>query len=257
MSGDRYSISLGELLDSIRHLGNLTSLGLPKDILSDKDRPLPVKSQWPQNLIRLHAPGAICSQPQAWDLLFRRWPPTLTNVKFPDCDYGNYPPFARLGECQETANFVQRLEIGSLTREMVRPAIGTLFDILFVFPSLKQITIPNDLARNTLTGAYRPSIEEAARRHLFLETLIINGDAFPRSSWTFPWDEPPHDQVCAITLARLSKLPKLRRLEIHGPFIEGDLEEKERTLKVLSEILEKRASNELRASSGIFLLEDP
>ncbi len=257
MSGDRYSITLGELLGSIRDLESLTSLGLPKDILSDKDRPVPSKLHWPENLTRLHASGAICSHPQTWDVLFRSWPVTLTNVMFPDCDYGNYPPFARLGECQEIASFVQRLEIGSLTREMVRPAIGTLFDILFVFPRLKHVTIPDDLARNTLTGAYRPNIEEAARGHFSLETLVIHGDTFPRPSWTFPWDDRPQDEVCAITLARLSKVPKLRRLEIRGSFIEGDMEAKEQTLKVLSEILEKRASAELRASSGIFLLDDP
>ncbi|KAJ9612019.1 hypothetical protein H2200_003614 [Cladophialophora chaetospira] len=256
LSGDQYSIQLSELLNSIRGLEHLTSLGLPKNILCDHGSFPPVL-HWPPNLERLRAPGTICSLPQSWDTLFRSWPRALKDVQFPDGDFLQDCPFARFEDCREKATFIERLVIGFTPRHPARPVMtGTLFDILHVFSCLKEVTVPDILARNALLGRYNPAIEEVACNHSTLEILVVTSHAAGQLPFGFQVDVQPQAELCLTTLPRLLKLPKLRRLVISGSFVSRDTEEKENVLKMLSDILERRANPELRGSSGIFVLED-
>ncbi|OCT54853.1 F-box domain protein [Cladophialophora carrionii] len=255
MSGDRYSFTLKELLGSIGGLEHLKSLALPKDMLCEKGQAVTGDLQWPENLTLLHAPGAICSWPRSWDTLFRTWPASLTTLRFPDCDNAHESPFSRLEICQKTANFVQHLEIHSPPRHTPRPMAGTLYDILRVFPRLRTVTIPDDMAANTVLGLYGREAAVAAPRHLSLEALTINVTVQP--SWTFQSSDQLRVELHLSGLDMLFKPPWLRKLEIRGSFLDLNSEEKQTRLKELSERLRERAKPDQRESSGIFLMKGP
>ncbi|KIW71480.1 hypothetical protein PV04_03640 [Phialophora macrospora] len=255
MSGDRYAFTLKELLGSIGGLEHLKSLALPKDMLCEKGQALTGNLQWPENLMLLHAPGAICSWPRSWDTLFRSWPVNLTTVRFPDCDNAHNSPFGRLEDCQQTADFVQCLEIHSPPRHAPRPMNGTLYDILRVFPRLRTVTIPDDIATNTVLGRSGQQAAVEASRHLSLEILTVNVTVQP--SWALHSSAQLEIALPLFELDMLIKPPRLRRLEIYGSFLAIRSEEKERYVNEISELLRGRAKPDQRDSSGIFLLKSP
>src|ERR1700712_5125794 len=86
MSGDHYSFTLPQLLDSIRNLDSMAFLGLPQGILTDKEENWNGNLSWPKNMAHLSAPGHVSHLPMHWDALFRSWPAALKTVVLPNGD---------------------------------------------------------------------------------------------------------------------------------------------------------------------------
>jgi hypothetical protein len=132
---------------------------------------------------------------------------------------------------------------------------GTLYDILRVFPHLRTVVIPDDIAANTVLGRSGRQAAVEAPRHLSLEILTVNVTVQP--SWALQSSAQLEIALPLFELDMLIKPPRLRRLEIYGSFLAIRSEEKEKVVKEVSELLRERARPDQRDSSGIFLLKSP
>jgi hypothetical protein len=249
LSRDRYAFTLANLLDAIVDLEDLDSLSLPQSILSDYTdqarRGWPKLMQWPKSLRRLSAPGEIPSRPQSWDVLLESWPGSLTTLLLPDSDAGQQSAgaFLWVNKCTKAATSLKYLEVDESGRSGSGYVPGTMWHILHIFPSLKEITLPKQLALQTVFSS-QYQLKRYPSRWTNLRTLILKPLAPPGSA------QGPSAGLEEELLALLALTPKLCRLEMHGAFSGGDYEE-ELKAKLSSTLLE-RADAPQRSSAGFF-----
>ncbi|EXJ63577.1 uncharacterized protein A1O5_11338 [Cladophialophora psammophila CBS 110553] len=243
MSADSYSIQLRDLFDAIAKLKRLTSLSLPRGIKFRAEY-LPWENlKWPEKLTRLHATDLMCSRSMDWDMLFESWPRTLKTLTFPMSDV--------LLHCQKRVDHVQRLELTD-SRGSGDDSYN-LFDILQVFPSLQELIVPADVARRTL-NELPVEAEGTAATTAPLEILRITPTPYPK--WYLHSQGRVHVEPDFEAFRRLAVLPRLRRLEMPKSLTTCNRDGDETWFEELSRRIEKRADQDQRSSSGIFLVDD-
>ncbi|OQV01968.1 hypothetical protein CLAIMM_07237 [Cladophialophora immunda] len=249
LSADSYSIPVVDLLDAIAELKHLTILSLPKGFQINRDIHSVESLRWPANLTRLHASDVMCFRSAEWDLLIECWPRTLKTLTFPDC-----PHFTGADvflHCEQRADYVQRLELTE-SRGLGEDSYN-LFDILQVFPGLRELIIPADVARRTLNEA-PVETEEGAGRSSPLEILRITPTCHPK--WYIDSQGRVNAKTDFQTFSRLAVLPQLRRLEMPKSLTTYDVEGDQTLFEELSGRIEERAHRDHRSTSGIFLVDD-
>jgi hypothetical protein len=253
ISTDYHPVEIDRVLSAINSLQQLRRLDLPKNITQQLNtiynvQKLRVILKWPPNLSHLTMPGASTDSIDAWNALLASFPPSLETLILHQTPFCNSDGIVARAPQLQTFEFGCRSDTPYLYEGFPR-----MFSLFRIFPRLRKVTFPvNAALYNMMQVDFR---SEKNWYHLdTLEVMVIR--TIMAQSPSAVGERQMDSATLIIMLGILTHAPRLQRVELGRSRIIFNSVDETALFKSFSEKIKSHAPEELRDSSGVFLVDD-